>query len=172
MILALRIALFVLAAACGLISLMIPASFSQVRKNKMLLADIRDIVVAIKTFNLANGRLPTDDELSKIEDSVPRRYSLKYNFRFGAPPAQAGEHYPTEEKARGWMIWYWRGEWSEFYSSWDDHYSIETQTNVWAFCKPVLWAPPATLMFIGLAVYPWNRKKNSPADTVGIENDN
>ena len=158
MISAFRLTLFALAGLCGLISLLILASVNQVNKNEMLLTDVRSIVAAIYAFKQTNDRLPTVSELSTLEDSVPRRYPLKYNFKFGVPPSQPGENYPTQLKAGEWIIWYWRGEWSEYYSSWDNHYSLEEQTDLWNFCKPILWAPFATIALIGLGIYPWKRK--------------
>ena len=128
----------------------------------MLLADMRDVVAAIKSFQQRSGRLPTDAELSKIEDALPRRYPLKYDFCFGAPPSQPGENYPSEAKNGGWMIWYWRGEWSEFYSSWDDHYSLEDQADFWRFCGPLIWAPPTAAAFFVLGFIPRLRRKAVP----------
>ena len=148
---AIRIILLVLAVIFGLVSLLIPLSSSQVSKNKKLLADMQDCVREVREFEKKFGSLPTEEELGKIEDSLPRRYSLRYGFRFGAPPSQPGMIYPkAKPESEGWMIWYWRGEWSEYYSSWDDHYSLEEQASWWGFCGPLLFAPVISAGFLAL----------------------
>ncbi len=157
---ALRVIFFIIAAVFAFLSLMIPGAFSQVQKNKMLLADMKDVVTAINSFKEKVGRLPTDDELSKIEDSLPRRYSLRYDFNFGPPPSQPGEDYPEKALNGGWIIWYWRGEWSEFYSSWDNHYSLEDQVSPSSFYGPFIWAPVASVIFLGLAFLPALKRPN------------
>ena len=145
---ALRFVFLTLAVLFSLMSLLIPLSASQIAKNKMLLADMRDCVRSIKEFEKNFGRLPSEEELGKIEDSLPRRYSLRYGFRFGAPPSQTDMSYPkARPESEGWMIWYWRGEWSEYYSSWDDHYSLEHQASWWGFFGPLLFAPLGAVIF-------------------------
>jgi hypothetical protein len=156
---ALRVVFILVAIIFAFFSLIIPGAFSQVQKNKMLLADMKDAVTAIKQFKEKTGHLPTDHELSKIEDSLPRRYSLRYNFSFGPPPSQPGQNYPEKALNDGWIISYWRGEWSEYYSSWDNHYSLEDQLSPSDFYGPFIWAPVASLMFFSLAFLPAFRKK-------------
>ena len=157
---AIRVLLLVLAVFFGLVSLLIPLSSSQVAKNKKLLADMQDCVRAIKDFEKKSGWLPTQEELGKIEDSLPRRYSLRYGFRFGAPPSQPDMSYPKDRPlSEGWMIWYWRGEWSEYYSSWDDHYSLDEQASWRGFCGPLLFAPLVAAAFLALRMIPALRKE-------------
>jgi hypothetical protein len=165
---AIRIILMVLTVLFGLVSLFIPLSSSQVAKNKNLLADMQDCVRAIKEFEKKFGRLPTEEELGKIEDSLPRSYSLRYGFRFGVPPSQRDMSYPkARPESEGWMIWYWRGEWSEYYSSWDDHYSLEEQASWWGFCGPLLFAPVIAVGFFALRSLRVLRKEgpNKPPQT-------
>src|SRR5262245_43036459 len=127
-----RLLLLALAILFCFISLLIPLSAPQIAKNKMELADMQDCVHAIKDFEKKSGRLPTDEELGKIQDSIPRRYHLRYGFKIGAPPSQAAIKLPTPSAAStGWMIWYWRGEWAEWYTSSDDHYSLLEQASWW-----------------------------------------
>ena len=151
--LALRVILILLGMIFAFGSLLIPASFKQVRKNQMLLSDMQDMVHAIQSFKSKTMRLPNEDELSKIEDSIPRRYSLRYHFHFGVPPSQPDDKYPKEPKDGGWILWYWRGEWSEYYSSWNDHYSLKDQLSPSDFYGPLIWAPIISTVCFGLAAF-------------------
>jgi hypothetical protein len=155
----LRVGVLGLAVVFALLALPIPHSASQVRKNRTLLADMQDAVNAIKQFQRDSGRLPNAEELTEIEKRLPRRYSLPYAFHFGAPPAGPEEHLPSEARNGGWILWYWRGEWAEWYTSWDDHYSLAEQTSLWRFCGPLIAAPFGAVLFLALGSLPYFRRK-------------
>jgi hypothetical protein len=117
--------------------IVVAAGANQVAKNRRVLADMEDRVAAIEALQSREARLPSTDELASISQTLPVRY-FQYDYHLdttaggGADPS-----YPQGWPASGgWVLWFWRGEWAEYYSSWDRHYTLGDQLSWWAFCWP------------------------------------
>jgi hypothetical protein len=120
--------------------LILGTSSNQIRKNKIALSDMQAVVQRIREFKTRAGRLPTEEELHHLGAS---------GFRFGAPPR--GSAPELHAQPGGWIIWYWRGEWSEYYTSWDDHYSLEEGISLMSFCGPFFFLPAAAALCLVLS---------------------
>jgi hypothetical protein len=95
---------------------------------------MRAVVRSVREFKAKAGRLPTNEDLYQLS-----------GYYFGQPPPSPGApelHVPPG----GWIIWYWRGEWPEYYTSWDDHYSLEEGLSLWGFCRPLTFMPVAAVL--------------------------
>jgi hypothetical protein len=136
-----RIARWIILVACLLTAalslIVVAAGLKQVAKNRLVLADMQDRVTAIEAFQSREARLPSVDELASISQALPVRY-FDYDYQLDTT-ADGGvdSGYPRGWPASGgWVLWFWRGEWAEYYSSWDRHYTLVDQLSWWAFSWP------------------------------------
>ena len=136
-----RIARWITLAACLLtaaLSLIVLATGGkQVAKNRLVLADMQDRVTAIEAFQSREARLPSAGELASISQTLPVRY-FQYDYQLDTTAGGGVDSgYPQGWPASGgWVLWFWRGEWAEYYSSWDRHYTLGDQLSWWAFSWP------------------------------------
>jgi hypothetical protein len=136
-----RLASWIAIAACFLITalslLIVGTSGKQIAKNRLVLADMQDRVSAIEGFQSREGRLPTAGELASMSQTLPVRY-LQYDYELQTRPGGGiDSDYPQGWPASGgWILSFWRGEWTEYYSSWDRHYTLADQLSWWAFSWP------------------------------------
>ena len=136
-----RIARRIILAACLLTTALslieVAGGPKQVAKNRRTLADMQERIAAIEAFQSKEARLPSDEELARIDQGLPVRDS-RFNYWLDTTPyrvAQPG--YPQGWPASGgWVLRLWRGEWEEYYSSWDRHYTLGDQLSWWAFSWP------------------------------------
>jgi hypothetical protein len=162
----LRILMRCLLLALGMIflglSVLLLLSGQQIRKNRLELADMQDRVAAVEKFELKNNRPPSKEEFQSVIAGLPVRYSV--NYKFAPTPADCQITVPGGwPKTTGWVIYYWRGEWYEYYTSWDKHYTLAQEATWWGFCGQVLFSPVVAGMFIGLSFLPsFRRKKLCP----------
>ena len=142
-----RSILLALAIIFGFISALIPFTGGQIQKNRLLLADMRDRVDAVREFHTRNLRLPTQREFTPLSASLPARSHL-YDYQINQSGSSNDPFAPRESPyAGGWTLSIWRGEWNDFYSSWDNRYTLSDRLSYRAFWGWLLWSP---LLAIGL----------------------
>jgi hypothetical protein len=147
---AIRRVILSVAIIIALLSLLdIAGGWRQIAKNRSVLADMEARVSAIKEFQRAEGRLPSETELAGISERLPTRY-FGYDYQLDTRPGgRVDSGYPTGWPASGgWVLWFWRGEWAEYYSSWDGHYTLRDQLSWWAFCWPSVIALAAAVALV------------------------
>ena len=130
----------------GLSCLLLLMSWKQINKNQKVLADMKDRVVAIRGFQKDHERLPTKNELEGISRSLPVRYTAyDYELQTSSNGMLSITNWP---QSGGWALSFWRGEWTEYYTSWNEEYSLTQQASWWGFCGPLLFCPVvAVLLF-------------------------
>lgn len=133
-------------------------SAKQIHKNKLELADMKDRVAAVEKFEFKNNRLPTKDEFPSLLIGLPVRYAEVYEIASTSRdcPFEVAGGWPNTP---GWVIYFWRGEWYDYYTSWNKHYTLAEQATWWGFCGPMLFCPVAAVLFIGLGFLPVLRQK-------------
>jgi hypothetical protein len=127
--------LIVCGVFCVLVSaLLLSIGSKQAAKNKTVLADMKDRVSAVQAFASKEGRLPDRKEFTNLIASLPVRFTT-----FDYQLSDARETTPVKIEGLqtwpkgGWVLYFWRGEWFEWYSSWNDHYSLADQVTIWSF---------------------------------------
>ena len=125
-----RVMILLLAALFGLFAVL--AAFgplthkTQNAKNLVVLADMKDRVQAVREFQRQNARLPSNQEIAALSSVLPIRY-FRYEYQIETSPISRDPDFPKNwPTAGGWVLSFWRGEWKEYYSSWDDRYTLST----------------------------------------------
>ena len=114
-------------------------SWKQINKNQKILADMKDRVVAIRGFQKDRERLPTKNELKSISSSLPLRYTTyDYELQTSSKGMLSRTNWP---QSGGWALSFWREEWTEYYTSWNEEYSLTQKASWWGFCGPLLVCP-------------------------------
>jgi hypothetical protein len=147
---AIRRILITAASIVALVALLdVAGSRRQIAKNRSILADMQDRVAAIEEFERKEARLPSETELSEISERLPTRY-FRYDYQLDTRSGGAIDAgYPTGwPVSGGWVLWFWRGEWAEYYSSWDRHYTLSEQLSWWAFSWPSVSALAAAVALV------------------------
>jgi len=140
----------VLTAISGLLSLMVLGTAQQISKNRGELADMKDRVQAIQDFHNRNSRFPSHEELKQLSDSLRTRWYRKEYYLDISPRENTRTGYPSNWPATGgWVLSFWRGEWDEYYSSWDDHYTLADKLSWWYYNGPLMFSPLLFLLFLG-----------------------
>ena len=104
---------------------------TQNAKNFIVLADMKERVEAVREFQRQKARLPTDEELAALSSALPVRLH-RYEYHIEASKGSSDPDYPQNWPATGgWVLSFWRGEWWEYYSSWDDRYTLSKQLTAW-----------------------------------------
>jgi hypothetical protein len=133
----LRYILFIIAALFGISAIPIPCTIVQISKNMAELANMRDVVKAICVFQENNNRLPDNNELSKLSHSLPGYSGCTINYDIQTmPEAIDGQQIANWPASNAWMITYWKGEWNERYTSWNNKYSLEDKLTWRYYWKP------------------------------------
>ena len=117
---------------------------SQLAKNIEVRADMRDRIAAVHSFIAREHRLPTEDEFTSISALLPTRYTnYQYEINAGFPDAPS----PPKEglDQHYWTLSFWRGEWAEHYSSWDDRDTLARQSSAITYYLPHICIPLATV---------------------------
>jgi len=160
----LRILIRCLLVTFGLIFLglsgLVLLSGKQINKNRLELADMQDRVTAVEKFELKNYRAPTKEELHGLFTGLPVRHIANDEYDLASTPRDCPFEVPGGwPDTPGWVIYFWRGEWYEYYSSWNKHYTLTEQASWWGFCGPMLFCPLAAAIFIGTSFLPAVRRK-------------
>src|SRR4030095_8756336 len=97
----------------------------QIFKDNLVLADMRDRVVAVREFQSKEGRLPSETELADISSKQLRRYH-DYDYRISTFTKQFSDSRFQKQwpASGGCVLSFCRGEWNEYYTSWDDRYTL------------------------------------------------
>lgn len=144
-----RYILLLLAIVFSGLSCLLLLSAKQISKNRLELADMRDRVGAVRRFQTEQGRLPNDKEFRTLCTSLPVRY-FSFQYYIASKPEDCTIQIPEGWKSGGWVMWYWRGEWFEHYSSWDDYYTLAEQASWWGFCGIMVFFPFIALLSFAL----------------------
>jgi len=167
----LRILIRCLLLALGIIFLglsgVVLLSGEQIHKNQLELADMNDRVGAVEKFEIKNNRPPTKEELPNVLAGLPVRYFAN-GYELAATPEDCPITIPGGwPKTPGWVLYFWRGEWYEYYTSWNKHYTLAEDATWWGFCGPMLFCPVAAALFVGLSFLPvLKRRKVRPTQAV------
>ena len=118
--------------------------------DKKLLAEMKLRVAAVREFQVSRGRLPEDDEINEIWSKLPKGKGVFYRLQtIGHVEIPRGGKEVTLSGKGDWVVSVWMGEHSEYYSSWDDHYS---PTQPWSWYNvegPMLFSPLiAMILFV------------------------
>jgi type II secretory pathway pseudopilin PulG len=136
-----RYLLIALAVLLCLISLIIPLGSMQVSKNSRELSDMKECVQAVEHFNRENGRLPTSKELEQLSAGLSSTHRT-HQYEITTSSWDFSEISNTIwSSSGGWAIYYWRGEWYEYYTSWNNLYSLSKNASLWGFFGPTLFLP-------------------------------
>jgi hypothetical protein len=147
----------------GLSSLVL-LSGKQINKNRLELADMRDRVAVVEKFELKNNRPPSKKEFQDLLVGLPVRYFAE-TYEFASTEAECPVNAPGGwPKTPGWTIYFWRGEWYEYYTSWNKHYTLEEQSTWWRFCGPFLFCPIAAALLLGSSFLPVFRPTRARAN--------
>jgi hypothetical protein len=138
----------------GLSLVVLFLSAPQISKNRLDLLDMRACIEAVKGFQKERHRLPGGEEFRILSASLPSRNE----YWLATTPEECAIQMPGGWKAGGWAMWYWRGEWNEYYSSWNDFYSLTDQASWWGFCGFLLFLPILALLFLAAAFIPFLRR--------------
>ena len=145
----------------GISLLVLLVSGKQISQNRLELADMQDRVEAVKKFQKEQGHLPTDDELRVLPSCLPIRH-FGNEYRVASNSRDCAIKIPEEwPKSGGWVMWFWRGEWHEYYSSWNNHYTLAEQASWWGFCGVLLFLPVVAISFFAAYFSPFLRKKRA-----------
>jgi hypothetical protein len=99
-------------------------------KNRHVLDGMREQVQGIQEFERIHGRLPTNGPGGGPNVHKGGRSSLYYLFT--RPGQFSDERFRGKWPAHGgWVLGLWRGEWFEYYTSWNDHYTVADAVSVW-----------------------------------------
>jgi hypothetical protein len=88
----------------------------------------------------ANGRLPSKEEFAKASTNLNDGSIYQYELSTSRPEAGEGFKFPQwPEGKQNFAIWYWRGEWSEFYDSNSRSTTLDETSKSSCWIKNALW---------------------------------
>jgi hypothetical protein len=146
--------------------LMLLLSSKQIHKNRLELAAMRDRVAAVEKFELKNNRPPAKDEFQGLLAVLPSRYG-RHPYEIASTsddcPIKVSGDWP---KTSGWVLYFWRGEWYEYYCSWNKYHTLTGQASWWGFCGIILFMPLVGCVLIAGSFIPaLNRKIDRAKNT-------
>ena len=106
---------------------------SQILNDQRIFEALSDGKRAIEMFVQKHHRIPTNEEwisisLEYTENSIEPWYnSYEIHYFPNNFPDEVIEKY-GEPQNQGYVIWLWRGEWSEYYVSWKNHFTVSPQS--------------------------------------------
>ena len=135
---------------------------TQNAKNLLVLADMKDRVQGVREFQRQNARLPSNEEIAVLSSALPVRH-FRYQYQIETSPISHDRDFPKNwPAAGGWVLSFWRGEWREYYSSWDDRYTLSTQLTAWDDYGFPLVVAIGLVLFSRLS-FLRNKKKEQPS---------
>jgi hypothetical protein len=132
------------------------------RADRRVFEDLKLRVAAVERFQERSGRLPEEKELTQLWDELPNS-GRSYNFylsRGDIPRPRGKIIWPT---SGGWAVWVWLGELSEYYTSWDRHFSQSQPMSWFAIEGWLLFSPLIAVFFLFMPHLA--RKKKKPNQT-------
>lgn len=135
----------------GLLSILVIATVMQFAKNYVELASMKNCVRAVREFEKHYTRLPTNEELTQISKTLPDLgYRVECNIQTSRNAYD--DRSPTNwPKSGGWVLLYWRGSWNEYYSSWDDHYTLADAMSFKYYWGPFRFAPLLCVLLLAIS---------------------
>ena len=153
-----RAIFIIIGVIASFFSLLVLVGIGQVEKNRKVAADLADRADAVRKFVAQTQRLPTETELEGLSASLPTRYPPRYHYSLNASIPEAPRSPNGTLDTTNWVLSFWRGEWSDYYCSWNGYSSVGAQTSILGFCGPFIVAP---LVAVG-SFYAAHRRKHSP----------
>jgi len=145
-----------------ILTFLVLLSAKQINKNRLQLAEMQECVGKVEAFRSQNHRLPTKEEFHGILAGLARHNVSLGEFELSSTPQDCPIQVPGGwPNASGWVMYYWRGEWYEYYTSWNNRYTLTEQASWWGFCGPMLFSPLAAVLFIGSSFLPALRRKKA-----------
>jgi hypothetical protein len=97
---------------------------NQISKNREFKdAELVPLVNKVDSFLTTHGRLPTEGEFNKMYRTLTHLPTVEYyqadSFE-GIPELKQ-----AERGTKNYVVVVWRGEWNEYYTSWNQHYSVD-----------------------------------------------
>ncbi|MCX7008286.1 MAG: hypothetical protein NTY53_13740, partial [Kiritimatiellaeota bacterium] len=139
----LRQVLIAVASILGVIWIPIPFTAVQIYYNREELANMQDRVQAVQEFQVRHLRLPDQQELNRLSEGLPDRLGFHRNYCIRESPPLSGSGvvgFPSGwPVAGGWALEFSRGESRDYYSSWDNHYTLTGQLSWRVFWGPLWW---------------------------------
>jgi hypothetical protein len=135
----------------GLLSVLVIATIMQFANNYGELVSMKNCVRAVREFEKHNTRLPTNEELTRISKTLPDwGYRVECNIQTSrnAYDDRSPANWP---KSGGWVLSYWRGSWNEYYSSWDDHYTLADAMSFKYYWGPFRFAPLLCVLLLAIS---------------------
>lgn len=130
-------------------------SFKNLRINR----DFKAAVSRVQDFRSEKGRLPTDLEMAAITAKLPVRghqFDYELNITHSLIPLPPGSVLNDEV----WTLSFWRGEWREYYLSWNGYNSLDWQSSWFMFCG-LQSLPTLLLSWLCLSGAKWLRRRSS-----------
>ncbi len=122
------------------------AGISDTYNNRNITAALLDRAEAVKQFVARAHRLPDNKELNALFEGLPshRAPGYQYTLNISLPDSPLPPNGVSDTSQ--WTLSLWRGEWNEYYCSWNGYISLTTQTaNIWKVCGPCIPAPFAAV---------------------------
>lgn len=149
--------LYYLILGTGLISsfvtaIMFFACIAQLSRNRKVHGDFMDRVQLVSDFRNKEGRLPTDIELNQLSGSLPVRF-FRYNYEINTTLSKVTRPPHGELSVDNWTLSFWRGEWSEYYLSWNGENTLDWQAS--GFRMGGTFVLPPLIITIGCFLGAW-----------------
>jgi hypothetical protein len=101
----------------------------QIKKNREFKnTQLAPLVNKVDSFLVTNNRLPSEGEFNKMYRTLTLLPTVEY---YQADKFEGIPELDKIQKGReNYVLVAWRGEWNEYYTSWDDHYSVDDFTKL------------------------------------------
>jgi hypothetical protein len=103
---------------------------NQIAKDRAFVEnEMMPLVEFIKSFKLKKSRLPTSEEFNKwTRDAMPEARGITYIRSLANVLGNDKNKFEGVDWTNNFAVGIWRGEWEEYYFSWNDKYDVNTYT--------------------------------------------
>jgi hypothetical protein len=102
----------------------------------------------VDVFLKTHGQLPSRDEFANASSNLNDGATYRYDLWTNRPGEREGFRFPQwSEGKRNFAVWYWAGEWSEFYDSNSKSTTLDETSKVSCWIKDALWPLGVSLVF-------------------------
>ncbi len=130
------------------------------REDRKLLEEFKLRVDAVEQFEAHFGRLPEEQDLPQLWSTFQNAPGNDFHISTVGDipwPRRGGRIlWPA---SGGWVLWDWLGESSEYYTSWNRHYSLNQSMSWFAIEGWYLFSPLLAVFFIFV---PYLTRKKEP----------
>lgn len=138
-------------------ALMIMVFLGQLTKNRKIYCDFNDRIQAVYEFRIRAGRLPTESELDQLSAMLPIRHS-GFDYEINTTLAEVPQPMPGNLNGDNWTLSFWRGEWSEYYLTWNGVNTLEWQSSFFRMSTTFVFPP--LIASIGCFLGAWKQNQS------------